>query len=102
MQLRKSWRARRTRDERGQVLVVFALALIAIVAMTGLVLDGGSTFVQKRDQQNAADAAAMAAAYSYAMTGSTSSAAAAAQTTAASNSYNNGAGNVNVTVSNKS
>jgi Flp pilus assembly protein TadG len=92
----------RARDERGQVLVVFALALIAIVAMTGLVLDGGATFVQRRDQQNVADAAAMAAGYAYATTGSTGTAATSGQTIASANGYSNGVGGVNVTVSNSS
>src|SRR6185503_973824 len=91
---------RRTRNERGQVLVVFALALIAIVAMTGLVLDGGSTFVQRRDQQNVADAAAMAAAYAFAMTSDTGTAATTAQYTAAQNGYTDGVGGVSVTVTN--
>src|SRR4051794_13084268 len=77
--------------ESGQVLVIFALALIAIVAMTGLVLDGGSTFVQRRDQQNVADAAALAAAYAYATTGSTASASTAAQMIATDNGFANGA-----------
>src|SRR6185295_128615 len=94
------FRSRRTRDERGQILVVFALALIAIIAMTGLVLDGGSTFVQRRDQQNVADAAAMAAAYAYSMTDDTGAASTAAQDTAASNGYTNGTGGVSVTVTN--
>jgi Flp pilus assembly protein TadG len=49
--------------ERGQLLVVFALALTAFIGMVGLVIDGGSTFVQRRDEQNVADAAAMAAGY---------------------------------------
>ena len=93
-------RGRRTREQRGQVLVIFALALVAIVAMTGLVLDGGSTFVQRRDQQNVADAAAMAAAYSFGMTGSTSAASTAAQSTATSNSYTDGTGGVSIAVSN--
>ena len=39
------------RRESGQVLVIFALALIAIVAMTGLVIDGGGTFVQRRERR---------------------------------------------------
>jgi Flp pilus assembly protein TadG len=91
---------RRTRNERGQVLVVFALALIAIVAMTGLVLDGGSTFVQRRDQQNVADAAAMAAAYAYAMTSDTGTAATTARYTAAQNGYTDGVGGVSITVTN--
>ena len=93
-------RGRRTREQRGQVLVVFALALVAIVAMTGLVLDGGSTFVQRREQQNVADAAAMAAAYGYAMTGSTSGAATAAQDTASDNGYATGTDGATVAVSN--
>jgi len=93
-------RSRRThRAEPGQVLVIFALALIAIVAMTGLVLDGGSTFVQRRDQQNVADAASLAAAYAYATSGSTAAAAAAAQTIATANGFANGAGGTTITVS---
>jgi Flp pilus assembly protein TadG len=51
--------------ERGQALVVFVLALVAIIAVTGLVLDGGSAFAQRRDQQNAADLAALAAAITH-------------------------------------
>ena len=83
-------RRERRRGERGQVLVVFSLALVAIVAMTGLVLDGGDTFVRRRDQQNAADLAAMAAGYAYMMNGSSTAAAAgAAWSTAAANGYQN-------------
>jgi Flp pilus assembly protein TadG len=47
---------------RGQALVVFALALVAIVAMVGLVLDGGNAYAQQRVTQNGADAAANAGA----------------------------------------
>ena len=50
------------REARGQVIVIFALALVALVAAVGLVLDGGATFAQRRDQQSAADLAALAAA----------------------------------------
>jgi Flp pilus assembly protein TadG len=88
--------ARRQKREPGQVLVIFALALVAIVAMTGLVIDGGATFVQRREMQNVADAAAMSAAYGFAMTNTTS----AAQSTAAANGYTNGSGGVTVTVTN--
>jgi hypothetical protein len=87
------------RRERGQVLVIFALALVAIVAMTGLVLDGGSTFVQRRDQQNVADSAAMAAGYAYSMGGDSAAVTAAARATAASNRYVHGTGGVTVDVS---
>ena len=48
--------------ERGQILVLFALSLVAIIGMVGLVLDSGGAFAQKRSEQNAADVAALAAA----------------------------------------
>jgi Flp pilus assembly protein TadG len=48
--------------ERGQILVLFALALVAIIGMVGLVLDAGGAAAQKRSEQNAADVAALAAA----------------------------------------
>ena len=50
------------RRSRGQALVVFALALVAIVAGVGLVLDGGNAYAQERVTQNGADAAANAGA----------------------------------------
>lgn len=84
--------------ERGQVLVLFALALVAIVAMTGLVLDGGSAFVQRRGMQNVADSAAMSAGYAYAMGGDLNAATVAARSTAASNGYTHGVGGVTVDV----
>jgi hypothetical protein len=40
--------------------VLLAFALIAILAIAALVLDGGQLYNQRRDTQNAADAAAMA------------------------------------------
>lgn len=53
------------RGGRGQVLVVFTLAIVVIMSIVGLVLDGGSVFAQRRDQQNVADLAAMAAVTAY-------------------------------------
>jgi Flp pilus assembly protein TadG len=46
--------------------VVFVLALVAIIGMTGLVLDGGGAFAQRRVQQNVADLSAFAAATAFA------------------------------------
>jgi Flp pilus assembly protein TadG len=86
------------RRDGGQILVIFALALTAIVAMTGLVLDGGSTFVQRRNMQNVADNAALSAAYAYGMGGGTSGAQTSARSTAASNGFNDGTGGVSVTL----
>ena len=45
---------------RGQMLVIAALALVAVVGMVGLVLDGGALFAQQRVAQNGADGAATA------------------------------------------
>lgn len=85
-------------QERGQVLVLFALALVAIVAMTGLVLDGGSAFVQRRSMQNVSDSAAMSAGYAYAMGGDLNAATVAARSTAAANGYTHGVAGVTVNV----
>lgn len=49
-------------SQRGQVIVLFALALVALVAMVGLVIDGGGTYAQRRAMQSAADLAALAGA----------------------------------------
>ena len=84
--------------ERGQVLAIVALGLVAIVAMTGLVLDGGSTFVQRRDMQNVADAATMAGTYDYVNTKSPSSAVAAAKAAALANGYTEGTDGVAIDV----
>jgi len=47
---------------RGQVVVLFALALLVILGVTALVFDVGQNFVDRRKEQNVADAAALAAA----------------------------------------
>ena len=87
-------RPRRER-ERGQMLVIFALALIALVGMVGLIIDGGDSFLQRRDQQNVADAAAMAAGYASA---NGQDPTAAAKTVAAANGYTHGTNGTTVTV----
>ena len=49
----------RVSGERGQIVVVFALALIfAIAAMVALILEGGNAFAQQRIAQNAVDSVA--------------------------------------------
>ena len=95
---------REATEDRGQTLALFAISLVAIIAMTGLVIDGGMTFAQRREQQNVADSAAMAAAYAYANTFSVSTAQAQGQAAAAANGYTHGTDgttvNVTVTVTN--
>jgi hypothetical protein len=51
------------RTESGQVLILVALGLVAVMAMVVLAVDGGQLFAERRSAQNAADNAAMAAAY---------------------------------------
>jgi hypothetical protein len=50
------------RSQRGQVLVLVALAILGLVAMVGLAVDSGAAFTEQRHSQNAADAAVLAAA----------------------------------------
>ncbi len=54
-------RARRD-DESGVVLIIFALAMVILLGMIAVAIDGGYGFVQNRRAQNAADFAAFAAA----------------------------------------
>jgi hypothetical protein len=49
-------------SERGQVLVIVALGLVALVAMVGVVIDGGYAWGKQRETQNVADSAAEAGA----------------------------------------
>lgn len=49
---------RRSRSERGQVLAIVAGGMIVIVAMVGLVIDGGHAWGRLRIAQNGADATA--------------------------------------------
>ncbi len=53
---------RARRDERGQVLVIVAMSMVVLVAMVGVVIDGGYAWGKQRDTQNAADAIAKAGA----------------------------------------
>lgn len=53
-------RARSASGRDGQIVVVFAMALLTIALMVGLVVDGGMVFLQRRDGQNEADLAALA------------------------------------------
>jgi len=53
----------RAREEsRGQVIVIMALALVALLSVVGLVIDGGNAFARQRATQNATDASAEAGA----------------------------------------
>jgi Flp pilus assembly protein TadG len=57
---------RRLDDERGAVAVVVALALIALLGVSALVLDAGNLYWERRQLQAGADAGALAAAQDFA------------------------------------
>ena len=48
------------RDERGQILVIVAGGMIALLAIAALVLEGGTLMLNRRDAQNGADLASVA------------------------------------------
>jgi Flp pilus assembly protein TadG len=48
------------RREDAQILALFAVALVVLAGLVGIVLDGGNVYVQRRTAQAAADAAALA------------------------------------------
>lgn len=84
--------ARAPRDrQRGQILVIFVIALVAVIGMVGIVLDGGSAFAQRRVEQNVSDLAATAGATAYLNTsGSQSTKTAAAEAAARAIAATNG------------
>lgn len=51
--------------ERGAALVLTALALLVMIGVVGLALDGGQAYNTRRGTQNAADNAALAAAWAH-------------------------------------
>lgn len=95
--------------ERGQILVLFAGGLVVLLVIAALAFDVGMTLLERRDQQNAADAAALAGArylkqdaslnYSGTCAGGVGNAAVtAACDIALANDFDNGAADENVYV----
>lgn len=79
-----------TERQRGQVLAIFAISLVALLGAGALAFDGGMMILERRDQQNAADAAAMAGAR-YVTTDHTK-ARTVASSVASDNGFTNGSG----------
>ncbi len=52
----------RRQDERGAMLVVTAISMVGLLALAGLVIDGGRAYSDHREAQNSADSAALAGA----------------------------------------
>lgn len=52
----------RTKKESGQSLVLIVVTIFGLVVMSALIVDGGNMYLNRREAQTAADAAALAAA----------------------------------------
>jgi hypothetical protein len=48
------------RAQQGQSMIIIAVVVVGLIAVLGLAIDGGNLFLQRRNMQNAADAAALA------------------------------------------
>lgn len=79
-----------SRDDRGQALILIAIALGALLLGVGLALDTGQLFVARRAAQTAADAGAWAGAAVLYAGGSAAQARSAAATDATRNGYTDG------------
>jgi hypothetical protein len=84
------------RSERGQILIIFAFSLLVVFGVAALVFDGGMMLLEKRTQQNAADAAALAGARF--LPGNSAAASSAAFDVATTNGFTNGLNGQTVTV----
>ncbi len=73
--------------EHGQIIVVFAICLVAIIAVAGLLIDGGMAWGNRRQAQAAADTSALAAAVKAAEGANLTAVTAAARAVATENSF---------------
>jgi len=83
--------------ESGQALILIAIGIVGLLGMLALAIDGGNVFMDRRNAQNAADAAVFAAAYAKL---SGVDLIAAGQDIATSNGYNNDGVRSVVTINN--
>jgi Flp pilus assembly protein TadG len=88
---KESCTMKRKKSEKGQALILIVFGIVALIGMTGLAIDGGNAYSDRRNAQNAADTAALAGALAH--THATDMAA-AAQDRATSNGYNGTGTNV--------
>ena len=74
-------------NERGQVLILAALMVTVLLGLVGLAIDSGVYYAERRQAQNAADEAALAAVHELTAGSSVAQASAAAVEYAASNGF---------------
>jgi Flp pilus assembly protein TadG len=83
-------------SEKGQALILIVLAIIGLIGLTALAVDGGVAYSERRQAQNSADAAALAGALAYARGNNID---AAAQSSAVNNGFDNNGSSNTVAVS---
>ncbi len=88
----------RFKDESGNVLVLAALSMTALLGFMALATDVGIMFRTKRNVQIAADAAAVAGSLDYLLNGSTSSAITAGKSASSTNGVTDGTSGATVTI----
>ncbi|MHB8779050.1 MAG: pilus assembly protein TadG-related protein [Anaerolineales bacterium] len=88
----------RKKSEKGQAIILIVFAIVGLIGITGLTVDGGLAYSDRRNAQSAADGAALSAALELAK-GQTGWAS-AARSTASTNGYNNNGTHNTVTVHN--
>jgi Flp pilus assembly protein TadG len=86
--------------EKGQSIVLIVFGLVAMLAFTGMAIDGGMVYADRRHMQNAADQASLAGALAYIQASSNhnATAIAAAAASATANGYTNGVNGDTVTI----
>ena len=84
--------------EKGQALILIALAAIGLFAFAALAIDGTRAYSNKRHAQNAADTAALAGALAFARQGNTSNVETVALARAQTNGYVTSGTSTQVTV----
>lgn len=80
-------RRKGSRLQSGQSIIIIAFAIVALIAIGGLAIDGGGMLLLQRDVQGASDAAVQAATFSLCSGGSVSQVEQAGATAAALNGY---------------
>jgi len=75
--------------EAGQILIIFTIALVGVISVAGLLVDGGMAWTNRRMAQNAADVAALAAAKTWSTTADSAQSTTAARTIATTNLFLN-------------
>lgn len=91
--MRSLIRGEQRRDDRGAILIWVALSIVVLLGVGALTIDLGALYVEKRQLQNGADAAALAIAYNCA-TGATCGPVATVADKLADDNANDGASTV--------